>query len=287
MIAVALKGLLGRKTRAILTALAIVLGIGDGQRAPSSSPTRSTTPSTASSRRRTSRHRVVVSGKQIVTGAANTPSVPASLVARIRAVPGVEAASGGFLFATVKLVERNGKAIGNGGPQFGFGVDPADKRFTPLALTTGRWPSGPGEIAIGAVTAAKEHFAVGDTIGAKGTGRVHHYTITGLAEIPGVSSGSATLAAFDVTHRAGPARQAGPLRQHLRGRQPRRHTACARSADPAAPLRDGDGAHVGGRGGIRQQVGRRAGSAASSTSCSRSPASHCSSAPSSSSTPSR
>src|SRR5206468_1902262 len=32
----------------------------------------------------------------------------------------------------------------------------------------------------------------------KGTGPVHHYTITGLAEIPGVSSGSATLAAFDV-----------------------------------------------------------------------------------------
>jgi putative ABC transport system permease protein len=141
---------------------------------------------------------VVVSGKQIVTGAANTPSVPASLVARIKAVPGVDAASGGFLFATVKLVGTNGKAIGNGGPQFGFGVDPSDKRFTPLALTSGRWPSGPGEIAIGAVTAAKEHYAVGDTIGAKGTGRIHRYTITGLAEIPGVSSGSATLAAFNV-----------------------------------------------------------------------------------------
>jgi arylsulfatase len=40
---------------------------------------------------------------------------------------------------------------------------------------------------------------VGDTIGAKGTGHVHHYTITGLAEIPGVSSGSATLAALDVS----------------------------------------------------------------------------------------
>jgi putative ABC transport system permease protein len=197
MIAVALKGLLGRKTRAILTALAIVLGTGmisatfiftdtlnhafDGV---FSKPYEHTS--------------VVVSGKQIVTGAANTPSVPASLVARIRTVPGVEAASGGFLFATVKLVGANGKAIGNGGPQFGFGVDPADKRFTPLVLTTGRWPSGPGEIAVGAVTAAKEHLAIGDTIGAKGNGAVHHYTITGLAEIPGVSAGSATLAAFDV-----------------------------------------------------------------------------------------
>ena len=198
MIAVALKGLLGRKTRAILTALAIVLGTGMVSATFIFTDTLNQAFNGVFSKPY-EQASVVVSGKQIVTGAANTPSVPASLVARIRAVPGVEAASGGFLFATVKLVGANGKAIGNGGPQFGFGVDPADKRFTPLALTTGRWPSGPGEIAIGAVTAAKEHFAVGDTIGAKGTGRVHHYTITGLAEIPGVSSGSATLAALDVS----------------------------------------------------------------------------------------
>ena len=198
MIAVALKGLLGHKTRAILTALAIVLGTGMVSATFIFTDTLNHAFNGVFSKpyEHTS---VVVSGKQIVTGAANTPSVPASLVARIKKVPGVEAASGGFLFATVKLVGANGKAIGNGGPQFGFGVDPADKRFTPLALTSGRWPSGPGEIAIGAVTAAKEHFAVGDAIGAKGTGPVHHYTITGLAEIPGVSAGSATLAAFDVS----------------------------------------------------------------------------------------
>jgi putative ABC transport system permease protein len=198
MIAVALKGLLGRKTRAILTALAIVLGTGMVSATFIFTDTLNQAFNGVFSKPY-EQASVVVSGKQIVTGAANTPSVPASLVARIRAVPGVEAASGGFLFATVKLVGANGKAIGNGGPQFGFGVDPADKRFTPLALTTGRWPSGPGEIAIGAVTATKEHFTVGDTIGAKGTGQVHRYTITGLAEIPGVSSGSATLAAFDVS----------------------------------------------------------------------------------------
>src|SRR5204862_285960 len=194
MISVALKGLLGRKTRAILTALAIVLGTGMASATFIFTDTLNhafdgvfSAPYEQSS--------VVVSGKQIVTGAANTPSVPASLVARIRTVAGVEAASGGFLFATVKLVGANGKAIGNGGPQFGFGADSADKRFTPLALTTGRWPSGPAEIAIGAVTAAKEHCAVGDTIGAKRTGRAHHHTLTGPAEIPGVRYSRPTLAA--------------------------------------------------------------------------------------------
>ena len=197
MITVALKGLLGRKTRAILTALAIVLGTAMVSATFIFTETlhRAFNGVFASSYTQAS---VVVSGKQIVSGAANAPSVPASLLARIQAVPGVEAASGDFLFETVKLVGANGKAIGNGGPQFGFGADPADKRFTPLALTLGRWPSGSREIAIGAATAATEHYAVGDTIGAKGNGRVHRYTITGLAEIPGVSAGSATLAAFDV-----------------------------------------------------------------------------------------
>ena len=99
MIAVALKGLLGRKTRAILTALAIVLGTGMVSATFIFTDTLNqafngvfSAPYEQSS--------VVVSGKQIVTGAANTPSVPASLVARIRTVPGVEAASGGFLFAS-------------------------------------------------------------------------------------------------------------------------------------------------------------------------------------------
>ena len=143
MIAVALKGLLGRKTRAILTALAIVLGTGMVSATLIFTDTLNhafngvfSAPYKQSS--------VVVSGKQIVTGAANTPSVPASLVARIKQVPGVEAASGGFLFATIKLVGANGKAIGNGGPQFGFGVDPADKRFTPLALRAAAGPPGHG-----------------------------------------------------------------------------------------------------------------------------------------------
>ncbi len=84
MIAVALKGLLGRKTRAILTALAIVLGTGMVSATFIFTDTLNHAFNGVFSKpyEHTS---VVVSGKQIVTGAANTPSVPASLVARIRA----------------------------------------------------------------------------------------------------------------------------------------------------------------------------------------------------------
>jgi putative ABC transport system permease protein len=198
MIAVALKGLLGRKTRAILTALAIVLGAGMVSATFIFTDTlnKAFDGVFSSSYKQTS---VVVSGKEVVSGAASAPTVPASLLARIQAVPGVDAASGGFLFETVKLVGADGKAINaNGAPQFGFGVETSDNRFNPLALTTGSWANGPDQIVIGAATAAKEHLSVGDRIGAKAAGPVHHYVITGLAEMPGVSVGSATIAAFDV-----------------------------------------------------------------------------------------
>jgi putative ABC transport system permease protein len=199
MIAVALKGLLGRKTRAILTALAIVLGTGMVSATFIFTDTlnKAFNGVFSSSYKQTS---VVVTGKQIVTGAATTPTLPASLLPRIEAVPGVEAASGAFLFETVKLVGTDGETIdANGAPQFGFGIDAGDKRFNPLALTAGSWPSGPQQIAIGAATAKDEHYDVGDTIRAKGnTGPIQRYTLTGLVELPGVSLGSATIAMFDV-----------------------------------------------------------------------------------------
>jgi len=198
MTTVALKGLLGRKTRAILTALAIVLGAGMVSATFIFTDTlnKAFAGVFSNSYKQAS---VVVSGRRIVTDSATAPTVPASLLPKIKAIPGVEAASGEFLFDTVKLVRASGQTIAaNGAPQFGFGVDTTDTRLNPLALVAGRWPSGGGEIAIGAATAAAEHYAVGDRIGAKGDGPVRHYTITGLIEIPGVSTGSATLAAFDV-----------------------------------------------------------------------------------------
>ena len=254
MIAVALKGLLGRKTRAILTALAIVLGTGMVSATFIFTDTlnKAFDGVFSSSYKQTS---VVVSGKQIVTGAATAPTVPASLLARIKAVPGVEAASGGFLFETVKLVGADGKTIdANGAPQFGFGIDPSDKRFNPLALTAGSWPSGPDQIAIGAATAAAEHYAVGDTIQAKGnTGPARRYTISGLVQMPGVSLGSATIAMFDVA-----------TAQALLGKEGRYGSISVIATPDVTPQRlaarirpllsaDADGADLGRSGQLRQQ----------------------------------
>src|SRR5207244_1630120 len=158
----------------------------------------------------------VVTGKTSfgsVNNGTAAPSFPASLLARVRALPTVSDAVGEVDDAQTGLVGRNGKIIQSGGaPNLGFSVDPnTDQRFNPLTLVAGRWPSGPGEIAIDKATATKHHYRVGDTIGVQATGAVQQFRITGIAKFGAVSSiGGATLAIFDV-----------PTAQQLFGKQGR------------------------------------------------------------------
>jgi putative ABC transport system permease protein len=171
MTAVALKGLLARKTRAILTALAIVVGVA------MVSGTYILTDSIQAAFHNAldnaySNSSVIITGKQIVSNANNNPTVPASLLGKVRALPDVAGATGGFLFDDVKLIGTGNKAIGTGtSPSFGFGVDPHSKQYNPITLSSGHWASGPSEVVIDTRTAAKHHYKVGDRIGAKANGR--------------------------------------------------------------------------------------------------------------------
>ena len=73
-----------------------------------------------------------------------------------------------------------------------------NQRFNPLTLVAGTWPSGPGEVAIDANTAERKHYRVGETIGVIARGAEQHLRISGIAKIGGVSSlGGATMAIFD------------------------------------------------------------------------------------------
>ena len=197
MTAVALKGLLGRKTRSILTALAIVLGVAmiSGTYVLTDTIKKAfNTALTASYRH----NDAIISGKEIVKGANAAPTVPTSLLAKVRALPDVSVAAGGYGFDSIELVDRNGKTISSGAPNFGFGVDPNQSRFSPITLVAGRWAGDSHQIVIDNNTAAKHHYAIGDSIRAKGNGQLGTYTIVGLGKITGVSIGGATLAVFDV-----------------------------------------------------------------------------------------
>ncbi len=206
MIGVALKGLAGRKLRAALTALAIVLGVAmvSGTFVLTDTIDKAFTAIFTESYAGTD---AVVSGRSADISfqgeQAQTPGVPQDLLARVRKAPGVEAASGFVVDETAaKILDRKGKAINtNGAPALGFGLDtsPGVARFNPLNLLEGRWPTGRHEVVIDAGTADDQGYKVGDLVGVASLKPVERFRVVGLARYGSVESlGTATFAVFDV-----------------------------------------------------------------------------------------
>ncbi len=203
MIKVALKGLLGRKLRALLTGLAIVLGVamisGTYVLTDTIKAAFSTVFTTVYAKTD-----AVISGNNALgnnSGSNNAlpPSFPESLLGKVRNLPGVAAAEGG-IGDFADLVGRDGKVIsGNVASGLAFSVNPhGSQRFNPLTLTSGTWPVGPHEVDIDANTASKDAYKVGDMIGVIARGPERQYRIVGTVEIGGVSSlGGATMTIFD------------------------------------------------------------------------------------------
>ena len=202
---VALKGLAFRKVRALLTALAVVLGVAmvSGTYVLTDSIQRAFDGIFTGSYSDTS---AVISGKQLVefstTGKA---TVPESLLEDVRGVEGVQQAEGAIFDLqsegnTVKLYDEQGEAAGNGqAPSFGFGFDGEAERFNPLKLVDGTWAAAPSQVVVDEGTAKDQGWAIGDRIRAAAEGPAREFTLTGIARLGDVESlGGATLAVFDL-----------------------------------------------------------------------------------------
>ena len=198
MTRVALRGLLGRKTRALLTSLAIVLGVAmiSGTFVLTDTIRKSFDGIFQDAYENTS---VVVSGKEIVEGSESRATVPAALLEDVRALPETAAASGD-VGGMVRLVDERGRTIADDDVEGeGFSVDPEQPGFSGLTLTAGRWADGPDEVVIDAHTASEHGYAIGEEIGAKGDGPLGRYEITGTAQLGGQDLGGlVTFAAFDL-----------------------------------------------------------------------------------------
>ena len=200
MIRVALRGLWGRKLRAALTAIAVVLGVAlvTGTLVLTSSIDRAFDRIFTEIRAGSS---AVVSGKsafELSEGSgASAPALDESLLEQVRALPSVAEAEGG-VDGEAQIIGNDGKAVVNGGaPQLGFSIANGDSSFNPLELVMGDWP-GPGQVVIDKTTADKESFAVGDTVEVQGEGPVMKLDLSGIVDFKSVSIGGATLAGFDL-----------------------------------------------------------------------------------------
>jgi putative ABC transport system permease protein len=200
MIAVALKGLAARKLRALLTAFAVVIGVSmiSGTLILTDTMQRTFDGLFAASYAETD---AVIAGEQIVERSmGGTATVPASLLAEVRALPEVEAAGGTVMPPEVdaaQILGRDGKAVA--GESLGLSVDAANPRFSPLRLKQGDWPAGGDQLVIDAGTARKQRYGVGDEIRVTTVGGTDSYRVSGIVSFGEVDSlGFGSIAAWDV-----------------------------------------------------------------------------------------
>jgi putative ABC transport system permease protein len=198
----ALRGLLGRKLRTALTALAIVLGVAmiSGTYVLTDSIDQAFNKIFTEIRAGSD---AVITGKSPFDIGEQTgvdePALPESLLDEVQALPGVAEAEGSVDSETTQLIDQDGDAIVYGGaPNLGFSIADPNSPFNPLTLIEGNWP-GPNELVVDKETAAKEDLEVGDTIGVQAEGPVERLRISGIIQFSsGLSIGGATLAGFDL-----------------------------------------------------------------------------------------
>ena len=213
----ALKGLLSRKLRTALTALAIVLGVAmiSGTYVLTDSIDQAFDRIFTDIRKGSN---AVISGKSAVElsdgSGVDDPTFDESLLGEVRELSGVAEAEGSVDSDATQLIGDDGKAVVFGGaPNLGFSIADPQSRFNPLTLVEGDWP-GPNEVVVDKETASKEDFEVGETIGVQAEGPVERFRIAGIMQFSsGLSIGGATLAGFDLPTAQRVMRRVGQLNE--------------------------------------------------------------------------
>ena len=265
-----LKGLLTRKLRTALTAVAIVLGVAtvSGTFVLTDSIDKAFDSIFSDVYRNTDATITPKSAFDVGDNGSTEAPFDESLLAKVRALPDVRDAIGGVSSESTQLV-KDGKTIAFGGaPNLGFSVDPTKPQFNSLTLVQGAWP-GPDELVVDQSTADKKDLKVGQTIGVQVEGPLEQLRISGLVKFGSVSSiGGATLAGFDLATAQRLFDKAGQARPDPRGREAGGLASEARRADPRDPAAEHRGAHRRRPGAARTPQTPTSSSPSSATSCS-------------------
>lgn len=125
-------------------------------------------------------------------------TVPQSLLALVRSVPGVAVAEGG-VGGTAQLVAPDGEPVTTtGAPNLGFSWTETPE-LSPLRLLEGRPPEGPGEVLIDATTANDTGIAIGDEVGVITVSAPERARVVGIARFGEADNlAGARLAVFEL-----------------------------------------------------------------------------------------
>ena len=196
---VTIKGLLAHKLRLALTGLAIVLGVTFIAGTFVLTDTLHSTFDTLFSNIYQNVDFQVRGVAQLGSGGGATRNpVPESVLATVRAVPGVEVAEGAVA-GTAQFISHDGTAISTGGaPTLGVSWDPA-QQLSPLRLAAGGPPTTPHDVVMDLGTAKKYGFSVGQQVRILLRGPTQTFTISGLTRFGTADNlAGATLAAFQL-----------------------------------------------------------------------------------------
>ena len=199
---VTVNGLLARKLRSALTALAIVLGVTfvSGTLVLTDTLNRTFDNLVGSAFQHVSfeirgKAAFSTSSETSADSTANRKPVPESIATTVSRLPGV-AAVDGSVEGYAQFVSRNGNAIGGDRSALGFSFD-ANRELSSLRLVAGHAPTTADDVVMDKATATKYHFAVGDRVRVLLGRPPQTFTITGIVTFGNDNNlAGATLAGF-------------------------------------------------------------------------------------------
>ncbi|MFF9624131.1 ABC transporter permease [Streptomyces griseosporeus] len=193
MLKATLRSFLAHKGRLVLSALAVVLSVAFVAGSLIFSDTVSRTfdrlfASTAAD--------VTVEPKddlrsQLPSGA--VPTVPAALAARVASVEGVASAHADVSVNNITVVDARNRLVGSttGGPTIARDWHVTDR--SPVRLSSGHAPHGPGEALLDADTADRKHLEIGDTLTVLAQPGSFRVRIVGIATFKTTNPGAALV----------------------------------------------------------------------------------------------
>jgi putative ABC transport system permease protein len=186
-----LRGLLSRKLRTVLTAIAIVLGV-----AMVSGTFLLTDQIDAAFKDifQTSNAKIdaVVSKRAAFGSERAAGPLPDSYIERVRRVDGVQTAAGQVEAQGANLVVDGKVVDAHGAPALMFSVLPPD--LSPVQMVQGRQPQGTGEMSVIKKVADDENLRIGQRVGLNTLRGVQPFTVVGIYNFGDVSSiGGATV----------------------------------------------------------------------------------------------
>ncbi|HEX5587414.1 MAG TPA: FtsX-like permease family protein, partial [Acidimicrobiia bacterium] len=191
-----IRGLLARKVRLVLTAMAVLLGVSFVSATYVLTDTVKDAYDSVFAQSLSGVDLQVQGARPL--GQGDPQRVPESALGEVRAVPGVARAEG-YVHGYAQFVGADGESIGGGGPPTIGTSWVDDGPFVLLDDGVSRAPRRAGEVAMDAGTAREHGFEVGDRVRVLLDGPAREFEIVGLFGFGDrFDFGAVTLAAFDL-----------------------------------------------------------------------------------------